>query len=227
MKVKVLAVSCLALSTALLMSAPSDAAFIVETTAGGKALANFTSTGASVSATTHGLAPGLTPGIGSVYGGNAVDAPDVYTYSYAPGADADNTAFTAGEDLGNGNSATGEAGGASGLYNVYATWPVSDNISTLPTTYSISGDSLSAELVVNQNQAATGLGDGWVLIGQVDLSAGNNYVLTQSSGVPPSFVSMRSAGALFEYAGAVIPEPASIMLIGLAGMALACARTRG
>lgn len=227
MKVKFLAAFCFTLSTLLVMTTSSYAAFIVETTTGGKALANFTSTGATVSATTHGLAEGLTPGIGSVFGGDAVDAPDVYTYTYTPGTDADNTTFTAGQDLGNGNLATGETGGASGLYNVYATWPVSDNISALPTTYSISGDSLTAELVVNQNQAATGLGNGWVLVGQVDLSVGNSYVLTQSSGVPPAYVSMRSAGVMFEAAGAVIPEPASIMLIGLAGIGLACMRTRG
>src|SRR5215203_488870 len=74
-------------------------------------------------ATTVGLQPG-----DDVFGGNHATN-DQYIYSYTPGTSVENTVFSAGQDLGAGNSATGLAGGLSGTYKVYATWITSSNIS--------------------------------------------------------------------------------------------------
>jgi hypothetical protein len=96
-------------------------------------------------------------------------------------------------------------GGTPGLYNVYATWNFTDNVTGIPITYSVTtnGDSFSVQL--DQN----GKGDVWVKLGVIDYSVGSIDVEQFSSA--NTLVSMRSHGLLFE---AVIgPEPSTALLV--------------
>jgi hypothetical protein len=211
---------------ALSLVANSHAAFIVEPDidgsiaddGGGNQLItyspnfSFGNGGTTTSDSVAGTAAGLTGG-DSIFGGDGTPG-DQYVYSYTPGVDADNATFSSGQDLGNGNSATGLAGGASGLYNVYATWPTTNNISNSgqSTTYSASSDAASADLVISQDTDNNGgIGNVWVLIGTVELTAGTTYTVTQTA-PDSSFVSMRSSGVMWERA---IPEPSSLLLLSL------------
>ena len=96
--------------------AQTHAAFIVEVHISGKANANFAiipgagdATGATASAMSSAV--GLS-GTNSIFSSNNTVAGvvDVYQFSYTPGVDADNTAFTAGDALG--NSSAADADGA-------------------------------------------------------------------------------------------------------------------
>jgi hypothetical protein len=171
----------------------------------------------STAATAAGLQPG-----NSIFGGNAATA-DQYIYSYKPGTDADNATFTAGQNLGNGNAATGIIGGATGTYNVYACWPSSANISdngATPTSYVASGDLGSATAGLNQDEDTNGalVGGVWALIGTVQLTAGNTYTVTQTA-PNSSFVSQRAVAVMWE-AATVAPEPASLSLLALGGLSM-------
>lgn len=166
--------------------------------------------GGSIAATAAGLPLG-----NSIFGGNG-SVRDVYEYLYTPGVDADNTVYTEGQNLGNGNTATGLTGGLSGEYAVYATWPVSGNVAGDPITFDLlgPGDTVLVTRQFNQNNT----GNGWFLIGNALLESGSEYVLRQSSNTAP-FVSMRASGAMFEFvaAPAAVPEPGSLILTGLLG----------
>jgi hypothetical protein len=164
-------------------------------------------------------AAGLQPG-NSIFGGNSATA-DQYIYSYTPGTDADNATFTAGQDLGNGNLATGVTGGASGLYNVYACWNSSTNISddgATPTSYVASGDLGNVTTGLNQDENTNGalVGGLWAFVGTVQLTAGNSYTVTQTA--PNSlFVSQRALAVMWE---AAVPEPASLSVLALGTLAV-------
>jgi hypothetical protein len=171
--------------------------------------------GWSVAATAVGLQPG-----NSIFGGNSATA-DQYIFSYTPGTDADNATFTAGDALGNGSLATGNTGGTTGLYNVYACWPNTSNISdngATPTAYVATGDLGSASAGLIQDEDANGalVGGVWAFIGQVQLTAGNTYTVSQTA-PNSSFTSMRAAGVMWE---AVVPEPASLSLLALGALPL-------
>jgi hypothetical protein len=148
-------------------------------------------------------APGLVgvqPG-NTIFGGNSATV-DRYQWTYKPGTDADNAAFTTGQALGAGNLATGLTGGGSGLYRVYAAWLQSANISdngAVPTNYIATGDGPSAIANYNQDEDTNGavVGNVWQLIGLVNLTAGNTYTVTQAA-PNSSFVSMRAAGVMWE-----------------------------
>ena len=172
--------------------------------------------GWSTAATAVGLQPG-----NSIFGGNSATA-DQYIYTYTLGTDADNATFTAGQALGNGNTATGFTGGASGQYNVYACWSNSANISdngATPTSYVASGDSGSATAGLNQDEDTNGalVGGVWAFVGTVQLTAGNTYTVTQTA-PNSSFVSQRAVAVMWE---AVVPEPASLSLLAFGALALA------
>lgn len=156
---------------------------------------------------------GMTGG-DSIFGGNGSASPDTYVYTYTPGSDVDNLVIPAGTDLGNGVLATGAPGGAPGAYNVYATWPFTTNVSGGLTSYMIetAGDSLVVD--IDQNNT----GNIWIPIGTIDYTAGAIVVTQQSE--TNSYVSMRSAGVLFEYSptSSAIPEPSTFILLSLGGL---------
>lgn len=222
-------------------AASVQAAFIVEPGSGGKANANFSVADGAPSTSGAGTAVGLS-GSASVFGGSGSD--DVWTFSYTPGVDVDNTVIAAGTVLGThridppGNPAgvvaeeqvaTGLEGGVSGTYKVYTTWIGSGNVDVAGSTFTITSD--GAPIVLNpvdQNAFApngpTASGEAgwnkWLLIGTVELTAGNTYTVVQDAN-NPSFVSQRSAGVMWELQPAGIPEPSSIALVGLAAAGLA------
>jgi hypothetical protein len=154
-----------------------------------------------------------TNGADSIYGGNGVDLPDTYVYTYTPGTDADNLSIPVGTDLGAGNVASGLVGGGLGTYRVYATWPYTSNISGGLTTFTIStAGATDVTVDIDQNFQ----GNEWILLGDIVFSdMGSSIVVTQEAGAN-TFVSMRAYGVLFE----AIPEPATLALLGLGGLLL-------
>ena len=87
---------------------------------------------------------------------------------------------------------SGVLGGTPGIYSIYVTWPMTGNISGDPINFDVTtaGDSLSTSFNTNNT------GNEWLLVGTVNYTSGP-ITLTQSS-TANTFVSMRSAGALFE-----------------------------
>lgn len=150
-------------------------------------------------------------GADSIFGGDGVIEPDTYVYEYAPDSQADNLAVPAGTDLGGGNLATGLPGGGPGAYAVYATWPMTSNVSGGPTQYQVAtaGDMFTVQ--IDQN----GKGDAWIKLGEISYAAGSITVV-QTPSEANSFVSMRAYGLLFE----TVPEPATIWLLALGGAAM-------
>jgi hypothetical protein len=211
-----------------------QAAFIVEPIAGGKAYANYAYTGpggtaASVSAL-GGTALGLSGINLSIYGGDGTT--DRYTFSYTPGLDADNTIFTPGQHLGDNygveNLASGATGGGSGQYEVYATWIPSSAITGGGTIFNVSSDGpMTVTGPIDQNVGGTGNpggNAGWFHLGTVSLTAGNTYTVEMTP-ILSSFVSMRSAGVMWE--AIRVPEPSTLALSILGGLGLAIgARSR-
>jgi hypothetical protein len=176
------------------------------------------------SVSTPGTAAGLQPG-NSIFGG-ASTTQDQYIYSYTPGPDADNAVYSAGQNLGNGNTASGVVGGGSGTYKVYASFPLSANISdngATPTSYVATSNGGPVSVGINQDSDTNGnVGNVWVLIGSVDLTAGTTYTVTQTA--PSSaFVSMRSTGVMWELQ---VPEPATFGLAAVACLGFLAARRR-
>ena len=181
---------------------------------------NFSFGGDTTAATQSNAstAYGMTGG-DSIFGGNGSTYLDTYVYTYTPSVDADNLFPSAGQDLGAGNSASGLAGGGVGTYRVYATWPWTDNVSGGLTQYTISTAG-AADVVVDIDQ--NNRGHEWFLIGDIVFSdLGSSITLTQVAG-SNTYVSMRSAGVMFE----MIPEPASLALLGLGGLLLRSRRRR-
>lgn len=165
-------------------------------------------------------AVGLTGG-DSIYGGNGASSPDTYVFSYTPGTDGDNLSLGAGTPLNNdGNFASGKTAGGSGLYDIYATWPTSTNVSGGPTTFSLT-DGVNSLFSVSIDQ--NGIGNEWIWLGSANLNAATTYQLVQQA-ESNTFVSMRSSGALFD--AAAVPEPSFCGLLGVAGFGLAWRRKR-
>ncbi|QDU71185.1 hypothetical protein [Mucisphaera calidilacus] len=213
----------LALATALSLTvaAASNAAFLIEVDTDGLdngvlvPSPNFAFGGDTTvaSQSVAGTAVGLTGG-DSIFGGNGATLPDTYLYNYSPASDADNLVLAPGTPLNDaGSAATGLVGGASGTYTFYATWPFSGNISGGLVTYEIvdlTNNVVLADIDVEQNNT----GDQWSKLAAVELVAGNDYVVRQTSGAN-TFVSMRASAVMVE-----IPEPASAALLALGGLAL-------
>jgi hypothetical protein len=240
--------SLLALAAAVGLASPASAAFLVEVRTGGVGNSNFAlgpNMAATVSTSTAtSPAVGTTPAIGSIFGGGSpsgttTPTPDEYLYSYTPGVDADNLSLATGTALNDdGDRAFGLTGGASGTYRVYTTWPNTTNISTgnNPTNYALS-DGMSTLLstsVVQDFDSPGGLfGNEWVLLGEVELTEGTTYTLSQTNTqsivddgfgtitYSNGFVSMRASGVMFER----VPEPTTALLAAL-GLAAAGFRRR-
>jgi len=146
----------------------------------------------------------------SIYGGDGSAQPDTYVYTYTPGIDGDNLALTPGQNLGSGNFASGAVAGGLGLYNVYATWPYTENVSGGNTQYQIeTAGALPVITSLDQNYQ----GHTWVLLGQILYSSGD-ITVTQIPTGQNTFVSMRAAGLLFEPAESPVPEPSTVLLLG-------------
>jgi hypothetical protein len=218
---------------------PAQAAFIVGAHSSEKGHANFafgsdtTTASASVASTAVGLV-----GTNSIFGGNG-SAADVYTFSYTPGTDADNTLFAPGTPLGNSTAtdvdgagpaaptfatspqlASGLAGGRSGFYKVYFTTPASTGV-VGTTHFEVQGDLGTLSLnPVNLNTGNTGpapanvggANNAWLHIATVPLTTGNTYRVTMTSS-GTAFVSQRAHAVMWEH---VIPEPSGIALAGVA-----------
>jgi len=186
-----------------------------------------------------GGAPGLTAATHAWGSYNAF--PDIYQFSYTPGTDADNWDVPDGNRyFGNGLYSTQLDGSQTGYYNVYITWSASTNVSSL---CDITITSEGADIVwtdINMNTGGTdafaqtwgpfpagsafyGGNNKWLKIAdQVLLNSGNTYTVTQAA-QNDTYVSMRSAGVMWEFVA--VPEPATILLLSLGGFAVA-RRTR-
>lgn len=233
-----------ALAVTLGLAQAASAAFIVETRSGGVGFANFgfgpSTTSASTSTATS-AAVGITPAIGSIFGGDApsgttTPTPDAYTYKYTPSANADNKSFAVGTPLNStGQLAFGNTGGGAGPYRIYATWPFTTNISAgnSPTNYVLNdGTSNVLSTSLNQNAALSE----WHLLGEVVLDPAKTYTLTQTNtqvvtvdpfGGPSTFtngfVSMRASAVLFQ----LVPEPSGVALGLLSAVGMLGAAWRG
>jgi hypothetical protein len=180
-------------------------------------------------------------GFGSLFGGDG-SLVDTYVYTYDVDALGDNLPLAGGTvlnddgpvmgiDGGGRGIASGIPAGGSGDYRVYATWPITNNVSGGDTTYTLSGpggDLLTVSLdqntingFVDPDDGLTYAGGEWVLLGTAALDATQTYTLTQESG-SATFVSMRAAGILFD----PVPEPGSVVLLGICGALLAGWRRR-
>lgn len=204
----------------LLVAASAMGAFMVEPA--GRASDHFTGT-PRFSAPTS-AAPGITAS--SHAWGNTGAFPDVYVFSYTPGTDADNWDVPQYQYFGNGIYTTNQTGGQTGYYNVFITFPASTNVSSL-CDITVTNDGAPVALTgVNMNTGGTvpvgtaylGANDSWLMIAQnVLLTAGETYTVTQAA-QNDTYVSMRSAGVMWEFVET--PEPATLLLLGLGGLAL-------
>lgn len=184
--------------------------------------------------TTDAPASFASPAVGlsggdSIFGGNGVNFPDTYLYTYTPAIDGDNAALAAGTPLNDdGDFASGSVAGAAGIYRVYATWPLINNTNTVTggvTKFVLTGggsphfaEAIDQNTINGTFDPADGkfyAGGEWVLLGTALLDANTTYTLTQTS-TSNTFISMRSAGVMFDYAGASVPEPSAIALAGFA-----------
>lgn len=239
----IVAVCCLAL-----MTAQSHAAFVVavdlDPVDGPQSLnPNFSFGGDTTAASdsTQSFAVGM-PAHQSLFGGNGVNFGDTYVVSYTPGTDADNYFPSSGDLLGSvtgfgTETASGVTGGASGTYKVYVTVPSSTNVSAF-SNFTVTGDGAPVVLSsVNLNDGGTGAdldagpafvggaNNAWFLLGTVDLTAGVTYTVTQDA-TANTFVSQRLAGVMWELQSSGIPEPTSVTLLTLGGVALFGLRRR-
>ena len=176
-----------------------------------------TSASQSVPATAVGLTGG-----DSIFGGNGLNELDTYLYTYTPGVDGDNLGLAAGTELNDdGAVASGATAGTTGFYNVYATWPFTENVTGGATTFTLSDSSNTPLFTTTFSQ--NNLGDEWILLGGALLDENETYTLSQTAG-SNTFVSMRAAGVLFDLAPVTIPEPTSVAAV--AGLSLLALRRR-
>jgi hypothetical protein len=214
-----------------------QAAFIVEPYSDGRGYSNFS--GTPNYSTTKGTAPGLM-GTKSAFGSTAA-FPDVYTFSYTPGINADNWDPAAYTYFGNGFSTTDLVGGQTGYYNVYITWPATTGMTTTCSTAVAYDGGVATLTGLNMNTGGTktlaqtinpdppgtaydnldnyvGATNAWLRIAtEVLLTQNQTYTVTQTASAD-GYTSMRSAGVMWEFVRT--PEPATLVLLGLGSLLL-------
>lgn len=224
-------VFCVLLS-AVVLAGNVLAAFMVEPSGRASNHFSYPSNVTPRFSTPAGSAPGITATT-HAWGNSQTGVPDVYTFSYTPGVDADNWDVPTYTYFGNGLSTTDLVGGQTGYYNVYITWPSTLNVTSL-VDITVTND--GADVVysqVNQNDGGTnwiaqqwvpagttlyGANNKWLkLADQVLLTAGNTYTVTQVSQAS-TYVSMRASGVMWEFVR--VPEPATLVLLSLGGLLL-------
>jgi hypothetical protein len=201
------------------LSVNVQAAFMVETDKGmlfgGTPLAPENYSGDGIESTwgaSNSTAVGTQAG-NAVFGGTG---DHIYTFFYTPSPvgclDVDNTVYAAGTDLGNGNLATGLTGGGAGLYNVYATWCDSDNVTQNNANFTITSEDDDVSLLNVQQWGTVSPppgSDTWLLIAErVPLITGRTYTITQTQAsdiIPIPYVSMRSHGVMWEFVEPIEP----------------------
>jgi hypothetical protein len=231
----------------------AHAAFIVEAdnvAPAGKANDHFAATpanGFSLS-TVASSAVGLA-GNQSAFGNPAnATGPDLYTFRYTPGTDADNTVLAADTVLGTHRLdppvvltaepqlATGLAGGRSGLYNVYITWPNSGNVNAAGSTITVNSDGAPIVLTpVSQNgdpdpmfsavftEVGAAGNNKWLKIANaVPMTAGTTYTVSMLANAA-TFTSQRVHGVMWERA---VPEPSAAALLGISALVVGLLRRR-
>jgi hypothetical protein len=197
------------------LSVNVQGAFIVETDKGmlfgGTPLAPENYSGDGIESTygpSNSTAVGTQAG-NAVFGGTG---DRLYTFFYTPSPagclDVDNTVFPAGIDLGNGDLATGLVGGGAGLYNVYATWCYSTNVTQDNANFTVTSEGDDVSLVNVQQYGAAPGSNTWLLLAEsVPLITGRTYTITQTqaSADPIPYVSMRSHGVMWEFVEPIEP----------------------
>jgi len=229
----------------MLAVSEANAAFIVNADtadAGFSFGGDTTSASSSIASAAVGTSgTSLFGGNGSNANGNPFDpaTADTYVFTYDLN-NADNFSPSAGSLLGSTTGfgtefASGVVGGVSGTYNVYFTAPASTNVNPLGSLVTISNDGAPVTIAaLNENNGSTGAdldpdpafvggaNNSWLLIGTVDLTAGNSYSVTVAANTN-SFVSQRAAAVMWELA---IPEPTTGCLLLVASMGMAVIRRK-
>ena len=193
-------------------AAGAQGAFMVETHNSGLANQNYSGNGTVSSDTypSYSRAVGITAK-NAVFGGTG---DDIYVFSYTPSPafcpDVDNVVFAAGTGLSDNNAASGLTGGVPGLYNVYATWRASGNVSDKGAKFTTTGEGEPVVLSAVQQKTINGVipegSDSWLKVANgVRLVTGRKYTVTMVANDPASFVSMRASALMWELAQPEVP----------------------
>lgn len=173
----------------LRMQATGGAEFIVESRSGGKNYVNYSEysqSGTFSNSTAKSAATGTTAGIGSRWGSTDRDASGIKraAYSFTPAA--------------------------TGLYEVFSTWPASTNGGT-GVEHVVTHAAGSASALLDQNETSNPLGaNNWNSLGQYSLNAGTAYTVTQTNeNYPEAGYVLRADAVKWQFISAPPPPPSA------------------